>query len=701
MSPRPTQDADRSWQPPKDDGKDNAGQRIAWINDVVGYGEQYQASQFSSKDIGLGIDMISGRVGNKLNQSRSSLTINRGKRTLRQVVANIANIRAVDAYTSDNPALQDFLTMCNKVWKAVYFESKFPRQFKKASQWLVTGGYSYVSPVYRNTQLSARSSKRIDFDVFNAADALPFQLPDDNEVQGAYAWSLMRFMPVFKAHALFPKFQSQLRPIARRRYSGNASKDRLALAERFRTAASGDNSTSQSNWAAQMCEIRYTYIRDLALNDTKKPMMMGSPGALESYMVPFLGQELPTPEFISPGIRKTRKAQEEDCFLYPNLRLMISSRGMQTPMYDGPAFDWHGMFPLARFSADEWPWEPGYSLARDIFSLLETRQNLMRGLDQTAKQRFDPSLIYDKSANLSRKTMEAFDPYEERGRLGVEGEITAASLRTALPEALLELPQWSFEWDKKLTDEMDYITGTDEMQNLAKAKMNSANGDALQQAMEESGPIVEDISHAAESPMADLMEMVLSDVLQYYPTGRVMQYVGPDGVSKEVFDLDPQSLIPSHSPEEDQTQGASVFTRMDRTKTFLANIHALITPGSLHGIVQTQDKLLKMQLQRAGFMISSETVAKALDIPNWGTLDGNTELEKWKSEQEMKLTFATQMKTLATALETPAMAPPQVSPLAVAGQSPQPGRPPSGNKPPELKTKASAEGPRAVVSESG
>lgn len=701
MSPRPERDLDRFWQPPKNEGKDNASQRISWINDVVGYGEQFQSSQFSSKDIGLGIDMISGRLSNKLNQSRSSLTINRGKRALRQVVANIANIRSVDAYTSDNPALQSFLGMCNKVWKAVYFESKFPRQFKKASQWLVTGGYSYVSPVYRNTQLSARSAKRIDFDVFNAADALPFQLPDDNEVQGAYAWTLMRFMPVFKAHALFPKFQSQLRPIARRRYSGNASKDRLALAERFRTAASGDNSTNQSNWAAQMCEIRYTYIRDLALNDTKKPIAMGSPGALESYIVPFLGQELPTAEFIQPGIRKTRKAQEEDCFLYPNLRLMISSRGMATPMYDDPAFDWHGMFPIARFSADEWPWEPGYSLARDIFSLLETRQHLMRGMDQTAKQRFDPALIYDKSSGLPRKTMESFDPYEERGRLGVDGEISDSTLRTALPPALLEIPAWGEIWDKKLTDEMDYILGLDEMQNLAKAKMNSANGDALQQAMEEAGPIVEDISHAAESPMADLMEMVLSDVIQYYPTGRVMQYVGPDGVSKEVFDLDPTSLVPSHDPSEDQSQGASIFTRMDRTKTFLANIHALITPGSLHGIVQTQDKLLKMQLQRAGFMISSETVAKALDIPNWGTLDGNTELEKWKSENIMKLEFAEKMKQLATSLESPAMAPPPVTPLAAVSGRPQPGRPPSGNRPPELKSKASAEGPRAVVSESG
>lgn len=697
MASREDLDNQRFWQPPKNEGRDNSSKRMAWLNDIVSYGEMFAASQMASRDIGLGIDMVSGRQANKLNQLRSSLTMNRAKRSLREVIASLSDIRAVDAYTTDNPALQPFLAMMNKVWKAVYFESRFPAAFKRACQWLSVGGYSYISPVYRNMSLTAKSGKRIDFDVYNCADALPFQLPDDGRVQGAYAWTLIRFMPVFEAHAKFPRFQSQLRPIARRRYTGNHAKDRLALAERFRNQSSAPVANN-GNWAAQMCEVRFTYVNDLSINDTKKPIPMGMPGSLESYVVPFLGMELQTEEFVQPGIRKTRKATEEDCFLYPNKRLLISSQGMQTPMYDGPAFDWHGKFPLARFSADEWPWEPGYSLARDIYSVEEARASHMRGMDQTAKQRFDPAMLYDKSV-INRKTAEQFDPYEERGRLGVEGEISDATLRTALPQNLLEIPQWAFTYLQTLENDQDYLLGQNAMQNLAKAKMASASGDALQEAMEEAGPIVKDISSAMESPMAEIMEMVLSDVLQYYPTGRVMQYVGPDGVSREVFDLDPASLVPSHAPTEDASQGKSVYNRMERTKIFLGNIHAQVTPGSLHGVVQTGQKLMMMQLQRAGFMISSETVAKALDVPNWGTLEGSTELEKWKSEQMMKLEFAEKMKELATALQPPAMQGPPVTPL-MPGQHALPGRPPTGNKPPELKVKGSAEGPRATVTES-
>lgn len=683
-----------SWQPPKNDGGDNAAARQAWVNDVVSMGEQFNASQLANRDIGSAIDLISGRSSKKINQTRSNLTVNRGKRALREVIANIADVRAIDGYSSDNPAFQDFLGMLNKVWKAVYYEGKFPKTMKMTAQWLVAGGYSYISPVYRNVSMNSKSRRMICFDAYSCNDALVFQLPDDNNVQGAYAWTRVRFMPEYEAHAKFPKFQSKLRPVARRRYSGNASKDRLALAERFRAA--NMDGIYQGNWTAQMDEIRYTTIRDLSLNETKKPIPMGKPGAQESYIVPFVGMELPTAQ-MNNGVRVMRKATEEDCYLYPNLREIITQAGMAQPLYDGPAFALHGMHPLARFSADEWPWEPGYSLARDIFSLAETRQEFVRGLDQTAKQRFDPALMYDKTAGINRKTMENFDPYEERGRLGVEGEISDKIVKTLLPENLLNLPQWAFEWDKLLNSDQDYLLGLDALQNLAKAKAAAASGKAAENAQEDSGPIVKDISHGMEQPMSEVMEMVMYLVLQNYPTGRIMQYVGPDGVSLQTFDFDPSSLIPSHGPDEDGEAGKSIYTRQERIKTFLSNIHAQVTPGSLHGIVQTQQKLLMMQMQRAGFPLDPETLAKVMDIPNWGTLPGNTIWEKYQSWQKLQLEFAAKMKELATSL---APAGGQPTPPSAGGGHAKPGRPPSGNKPPTAKTKGSAEGPRATITES-
>ena len=290
--------------------------------------------------------------------------------------------------------------------------------------------------------------------------------------------------------------------------------------------------------------------------------------------------------------------------------------------------------------------------------------------------------------------MEAFDPYEERARLGVDGEVSDKLLRTALPETLLNIPGWAPELHKSYGDDEDYMLGLNALNNLAKAKMASADS-AVEKAQEEAGPIATDISHGMEEPMGEVMEMVLGLVVQYYPTGRVMQYVGPNGVAREVFDLNPESLVPSHGPDETDTNGPSIYTRMERVKTFLNNIHAQIAPGSLHGEVQTKMKLTLLQYQRSGGMVSSETVAKALDIPNWGTLEGNTELEKWQAEQKMKLEFAEKMKELATRSSAARRV------WTAAGRwrwkAAKPGRPPTGNKPGHMKTKGSAEGPRSTI----
>ena len=247
------EDEDRRWQPPDRDAK--GSEKMAWVNDVVSCGEQFNASLTSGRDVAKAIAMIAGQDEKIPNQSRSNMSMNREKRALREVVANISDIRAVDAYSSDNPTYQDYLGMMNKVGKAVLYEGKFNTAFKRAVQWLVAGGYSFISPVY--PQHAATGKKRtahLLLILTLAMTLFPFQMPDDNSVQGTYAWTRIRFMPEFEAHSKFYWAQSKLRPVARRRYSGNAAKDRISLAERFRAGST----PSLGNWAAEMDEIRYT-----------------------------------------------------------------------------------------------------------------------------------------------------------------------------------------------------------------------------------------------------------------------------------------------------------------------------------------------------------------------------------------------------------------------------------------------------------
>ena len=116
-----------------------------------------------------------------------------------------------------------------------------------------------------------------------------------------------------------------------------------------------------------------------------------------------------------------------------------------------------------------------------------------------------------------------------------------------------------------------------------------------------------------------------------------------------------------------------------------------IVPGGIHGIAQTQQKLLLLQGSRAGLPISPKTVMrKALGIENV-----EEEYNEWKEWKRDELEFAAKLKEEGASLM------PQQGGAAPSGsQKGTGGRPPSGHKPPTAKTKASAEGPRATVTES-
>jgi len=200
------------------------------------------------------------------------------------------------------------------------------------------------------------------------------------------------------------------------------------------------------------------------------------------------------------------------------------------------------------------------------------------------------------------------------------------------------------------------------------------------------------MSRSMEPPMRDLGVMVKYLICQYYTTSRVMQWIGAENVAPEVFDFDPSSLIPSHLPGE-ATDTESPTDKIVRARVFADNLRFFITPNSLHEITQMAMKLGLIQLRKAGIMIDSQTIAEAWQIPNFGQIDGNTVIERFRNEKEMELELAARMKELAGGL---GLGGPPGAPGA-GGKKPE-GRPPSGNAPPKLKDKPTEA--RSTITES-
>jgi len=115
-------------------------------------------------------------------------------------------------------------------------------------------------------------------------------------------------------------------------------------------------------------------------------------------------------------------------------------------------------------------------------------------------------------------------------------------------------------------------------------------------------------------------------------------------------------------------------------------------------------KLGLVQLRKAGVMIDSQTIAEAWNVPNYGTIEGNTVLDRWEREQEMQLEHLVKMQLIAKELgiEVPGgggngAGPPGAAKPGAGKQNPE-GRPPTGQAPPRLVNKEG--GARSTITES-
>lgn len=633
-------DKDKNWQAPSMFARPS--ERHAFSKSMKETGEQWVQAQSAYADIPKAIDILTGHPDIPFSETRSGINTARLKRDAREIIGTLANIRPFWGYSSDNKMFDASATMMNKTARAIYLESFFDRALKGALQYSLATGDGYVWPKYSRS-MYGRGKGNIKFDYLGSLDVLPVQMPRDNNLQEAYIVTIGDFVPVAKAHSMFPQFQDKLQPIAKRKYRGSTvNTRRISLAERFKFGARRDS------FMELYSEINYQYILDNTINTTGHKLPMGQPNTSWFYEVPSLGDEIRQRDPLT-GTVYSRNARAEDCYIYPHRRMMIFND--DALMYDGPAWDWHDMVPLLRFSLDRWPWEgTGAVLLRDGYEYQNAINELERCAQTVAKSRLRPGLTYDMGAGgeINSVSAEAMDPYAPDLRVGIDssGGGDKPAFNTILPENLLEVPPWFFTLMQHYNEGMDYQLGLKDIAALAKLRAN-ADAASLDKILEVQGPIVQDISRDMEQSMRDAGEMTKYLILQYMTSQRVMQYVGEDGITPETFDYDPESLIPSHMPSEAEKfksgEGSGV-PKTERARYFAENLRFTVTPYSIHEITATTKKLAYIQLKKAGVWISNQTIAEAWNVPNYGGTGGNTETDKYWLEKEIELEHMARLK---------------------------------------------------------
>lgn len=654
----------------------NGYQVKGWIDDLIVNGDRWVQAQPGIKHINSDIKLLMG--SDQDNQLKSNTL----QSEIRTFVETITDLRQIATLGSKADQLKKTVALYNNALKFIFWDSNFVWKSRKALQYAMLGrGYLWTK---FSRDHYGWGKGRMVFDALGPFEVLPEQLPADNDIQGCYAVTIIRAMPIAEAKARFSKFDEKLMPIARYDWTkyNTMGAARLDHWDQWRYGK------EMQDWDNRYCEIRYTFVRDLRMNNTRHTMQMGVPGATWGYEVPSYGDLLVS---VNPfnGLPESRKATESDCRVYPQLRLVITSPTVEVPLYDDTAFDWHGEIPLAQYDVNDWVWSAmGHSAVRNVAGLEKARRARLSEIDEVLAIRKDPPTGYDVSAGVPRDQMNKLDLLTAQGiRIGVKGDPKNA-IKSVLPESIsVDSEDWKAQefYDAQIKATL----GLTDISSMKDLKMNVSD-QSFEKVVENLGPMAKGIAVNMWRAHGKIAHMLKFNIPQYISVTELMGMMGPEAVDMSTFDHDPVSLVPSHLPDELQSQ-ESKYTKRERAHWFADQLNVVSTPAQILNITQQQERMLYMFFLQKGIPVSMSTTMEKLGVQGW-----EVEYEKWKAEQIDKATWELDVKQLL-ALKTKELGLEPPPPPKGPGQGAGGGRPNSGKKPPHAEQKGSKDGNVRVV----
>ena len=152
------------------------------------------------------------------------------------------------------------------------------------------------------------------------------------------------------------------------------------------------------------------------------------------------------------------------------------------------------------------------------------------------------------------------------------------------------------------------------------ASMREVKGNMSDQAfdkmVENLGPVAKGIAlnqWIANSKDADMLKY---NIAQYFTVNTIMNMIGPEGVGIETFDNDPNSLVPSHLPGEDDGNDSS-HTRMQRAQWYCERLRVINTPAQLLNVTHIQERMLQMYIMQQKVPVDIETTMEKIGVPDY------------------------------------------------------------------------------------
>jgi hypothetical protein len=571
---------------------------LNWVLQATQEGEEFLRGQYGFTDIDKAIGYIQGDQGTKIKSSAlSNFQSNRLGKVTTDIVAALTDIKPLFSYRTLNDQFKDQSVILNKLAQSWWLNNFIDLKLGGAIQLAIPAGCSYLHLFYNPDLAGGRGD--IDLAPLEARDVIPIRPTSSISIQDSLG---VVIKSVETANYLQMKYPEKAEHIKADKDVSLQSTRNTAFGRAMHSVISPAmralrQDSKKGKFNIPGLEVFTVYLHDFTKNQSDAAVQVGYGPKGERYTWSYT---------VEPGEP-----------LYPRGRTIICTRDIV--LYDGPNVYWHGQFPVVKMPMDLSFVYPNSFLSKGLITDLMPHQDVINeiisGIMDAVRQALQPGLVADSRA-VSHAELEKLNSR----RPGFKMKINPTAGEGIKWQEPHPLPSYVFEFLQFMVNEIEYLSGSRDLGDLARVKQLPAadSMEALMQAMTPSTRLRGRVMEAVLREMADLLKF---NFFQFYHAKRRLSLLGPGGLAMEDFDFDPGNLI----PDGDGMIGHVAVTSPGLAKAERAIKHAhnftfYITPNSMLEISLVTEKAKYLRLRSMG-EIDHQTFLEKMEVPNIPEID--------------------------------------------------------------------------------
>lgn len=633
---------DNSQGPPPADYSDDY--RRGWLREAVQEGDQFLRNQRlfdrikRTDDMLLGVsDTLRGSLGLSETQCNHLLRIFNIKS------AEWQDTRPFWNYESFNRSFQLSVRNLSNLTTSWWLRSQSDRQVT------LTGKYALTSGSGANHIHWDRDTLDFAMPARNPLDVKPLRPKSLETYQSGLGVDIVNEMTLNAARAMFPQYASHIEMDRDASITGLSAKTSyMPSTVSVGEAAAWGQAAEGKLGALPVVDMHWTYLDDKSRNDSGDTILMGdwdrggADGNLRS---------------LNHWSYEVKPGEER----YPFKRLVIWTS--TCVLYDGPSPYWHGLFPVAKFTPHPYNglWF-GLSPLWACLPLQESLNRIYRAFDDHLQVFLKPPVSGDRRS-LAPGELAKLDP-RQPGQRWLRNPGQAEMKLVEIPA----MDPFAMEYEKLIRERMDELAGVKNLTSILGLNQ-MPEGETIDKMLASMTPESRAESRALETYQTEIGTMMAYNIPEFYDEPRVFEILGEDGLTPELYDFDPGTLVPAYTdgmfaphgrvgeayydPEtgrvvEKRRTDVDLRPRWVRAREAFRKYRLKVEPGTLMRSASTQRQMTYMMLRQQK-EIPRRMLLEELDIPNLGPRPTGTVQEQIAAEMAEEATAMAKAQLAAAA----------------------------------------------------